>query len=141
MNQQKMLVILIGLTLISCDPFHEDRVLNYMPELNNIVNEVQREHIDISWFDSDDIPEITSLDVDIIVRNDNRNREYLGFVEENDSLIILVQKAGSILDAEKRIIYDFAKIPRNFGSEKIAQASYNIVQLNERWYFSTEGFD
>ena len=34
-----------------------------------------------------------------------------------------------------------AKKPRNFGNETVELASYKIVQLDERWYYSEIGFD
>lgn len=135
-------ISLITLVIFGCNPFEKNRVLDYESELNEIVDIVKEHHVDALWFDTDDIPEMIDLHIDIIVRNlDKKNNSYSGFVEENDSLIIFKQKSSSILEAEKRIIYDFSKTPRNFGNEKVNGASYEIVQLNERWYFSTEGFD
>jgi hypothetical protein len=70
-----------------------------------------------------------------------KNLNYSGFIEENDSLIFFIKRSNSILENEKRIIYDFNEIPRNFGNDTILGASYRIVQLDERWYYSEEGFD
>lgn len=142
MGSKRIILIVTTFLIVACHPFEKDRVLKYVPELNEIVDEVE-EHVDeVLWFDSDDIPEMIDLDINYIVRNlDRKNKNYLGFIEENDSLIIFIQRSSSILDAEKRIIYDFAKVPRSFCSETIQNASYEITQLNDRWYFSTEGFD
>ncbi len=134
--------IIITLVIFGCNPFKKNRVLDYESDLNEIVDIVHENHADALSFDSDDIPEMIDLGIDIIVRNiDKKNNNYLGFVEENDSLIIFTKKSSSILKSEKRIIYDFARMPRNFGNEIISGASYEINQLNERWYFSTQGFD
>lgn len=130
--------------MVSCNSFEfkKDKILNHLSELNEIVDEVEEHVEEVSWFDTDDISEMTDLNIDIIVRNlNNKNVRFSGFVEENDSLIIFIQKSNSIVDAEKRIIYDYANKPRNFGHEKIISASYEITQLNDRWYFSTQGFD
>lgn len=62
-------------------------------------------------------------------------------MEENDSLIIFIQRAGSLFESEKRIIYDLNKNPLNNGEEIIKSASYKCIQLNERWYYSEIGFD
>ena len=134
--------MLIGLILSSCNPFHKDRVLRYASELKEIADIVDGHHYDVVWFDSDDISEMIKLDIDVIIKNtDKINPRFIGFTEENDSLLIFVKESNSFFKSQKRIIYDFAKKPRNFGNEIIPNASYEINQLNERWYFSTEGFD
>jgi hypothetical protein len=85
---------------------------------------------------------IVFLWLDYIVKNSNKkNNRYSGFIEESDSLLILIKKSSSIFQLEKRIIYDFARVPREFGSDTIIGASYKIIQLNDRWYFSTVGLD
>ncbi|WP_282124778.1 hypothetical protein [Algibacter mikhailovii] len=98
-------------------------------------------------YDRDEIDEfiigdVRDLDIDLIIKNSGKkNPSYSGFVEENDSLIIFVNRSGSIIETEKRIIYDLNKKPRNFGNDNIIGASYKIVQLDERWYYSEIGFD
>lgn len=132
------------LLVVSCNSFEfeKDKILDHLYELNVIVDEVEGHVVEVLRFDSDDIPDMIDLNIDVIYRNiDKKSIWFSGLIEENDSLIIFIQKSSSILDAEKRIIYDFAKVPRNFGSETIQSASYEITQLNDRWYFSTEGFD
>ena len=142
MKKQSVFSIIVILVLIGCNPFSKDGVLDYELELNRIVNIVGEHHTDVLWFDSDDIPEMIKLDIDVIIKNlDRKNTKYLGFTEGNDSLLIFVKNSSSLFKSEKRIIYDFAKTPRNFGSEIISNASYEINQLNERWYFSIKGFD
>lgn len=129
---------------MSCNPFHQDRVLNYDSELIEIVIFMEDYGNVILDADEDDrfAAEMRKLDIDLILKNlDKQNKEYSGFREGNDSLIIFVKKSHSIIRPEKRIIYDFAKEPRNFGSENITNASYEITQINNRWYYSEVGFD
>lgn len=126
-------------------PFNENRVLAYKSDFNDLVSKI--ESYDNGSYDRDEIDEfiigdVRDLDIDLIVKNsENKNPRYSGFIEENDSLIIFVNRSGSIIKTEKRIIYDFKKNPRNFGSASIIGASYRIVQLDERWYYSEIGFD
>ena len=138
-------IILLSILLVSCSPFDENKVLKYKAELNNLVSKFEK--YDDGSFDRDEIDEFTiedvrKLDIDAVVKNfGQKNSSYSGFIEENDSLIIFINRSGSILDVERRIIYDFNENPRNFGNEKILGASYEIVQLDERWYYSEIGFD
>lgn len=88
------------------------------------------------------IEDVRDLDIDLIVKNSGKkNPNYSGFIEESDSLIIFIKNSNSMLDIEKRIIYDFNEIPRNFGNDTISGASYRIIQLDKRWYYSEIGFD
>jgi hypothetical protein len=120
-------------------------VLKYKADLNNLV--LKFEKYDDGSYDRDEIDEFTiedvrKLDIDAVVKNyGKKNSSYSGFIEENDSLIIFINRSGSIFDVERRIIYDFNENPRNFGNKKITGASYEIVQLDERWYYSEIGFD
>lgn len=142
---KKIISSLFLFALISCNPFDENRVLNYKDELNELVSKIKK--YPDGTFDKDDIDEfligdIESLEIDLAVKNGiKKNQSYSGFTEKNDSLIIFIKKANSITDTEKRIIYDFHKIPRNYGTQNIPNASYTIKQLDDRWYYSAEGFD
>lgn len=144
-NMKKIVLALLSIILISCNPFNENRVLDYEDDLNALVSKIEK--YDNGSYDRDEIDEfiigkVRNLDIDLIVKNSGKkNPSYFGFIEENDSLIIFVNRSGSIIETEKRIIYDFNKNPRNFGNENIIGASYKIVQLNERWYYSEIGFD
>lgn len=136
--------ILIALILTSCNPFQEDRVMNYNSELMDIFKIMQEYNNVTLEIDSDDrlAEKMQDLGIDYIVKNaDRKNIHYSGFTEENDSLLIFIKKSQNLLTPEKRIIYDFSKTPRNFGNDTIENASYMIKQINERWYFSTIGFD
>jgi len=119
--------------------------LDYKTELTELTSKI--ENYDNGTYDRDEIDEfiigdVRDLDIDLIVKNSGKkNPSYSGFIEENDSLIIFVNRSGSIIETEKRIIYDFNQIPRNFGNDNIIGASYKIVQLDERWYYSEIGFD
>ena len=139
------LSITLLIVLFSCNPFEENRVLNYETELSDLVVELEGYNAgtyDLDEIDEFNIDKVRSLDIDLIIKNDKgSNPFYSGFVEENDSLIILVKKSSNIFENEKRIIYDYATNPRNFGSEELIGASYSITQLNERIYFSELGFD
>ena len=141
----KIVLSIIALAFISCSPFDEEKVLYYEPELIKIIKKIDK--YDHGTYDRDEIDEFTiedvrDLGIDIIVKNyGKKNHNYSGFVEENDSLMIFIKKSESIIDKEKRIVYDFNKTPRNFGNDKIIGASYRIMQLNERWYYSETGFD
>lgn len=109
-------------------------VFQLMKDYDNVTLEVE----------SDDrlAEKFRELNIDFIIKNcDKKNIHYNGFVEESDSLLILIKKSSSIFQTEKRIIYDYAQTPRKFGSDTIQGASYVITQLNDRWYFSTVGFD
>lgn len=138
-------IILLSMLLVSCNPFDENKVLKYKADLNNLV--LKFEKYDDGSYDRDEIDEFTiedvrKLDIDAVVKNyGKKNSSYSGFIEENDSLIIFINRSGSIFDVERRIIYDFNENPRNFGNKKITGASYEIVQLDERWYYSEIGFD
>ncbi|MFD1293832.1 hypothetical protein ACFQ5N_08300 [Lutibacter holmesii] len=119
--------------------------MDYKTELTDLISKIDK--YDNGTFDRDEMDEfiigdIRDLNIDLIVKNSGmKNPRYSGFVEENDSLIIFVNRSGSIIKTEKRIIYDFNKNPRNYGNDEIIGASYRIVQLNERWYYSEIGFD
>jgi hypothetical protein len=105
-----------------------------MEEYNSVTLEVE----------SDDrlADRMRKLDVDYVIKNsDKKNIRYTGFIEESDSLMIFIKRSSSIITPEKRIIYDFARIPRKFGNDTINGASYKRTQLNDRWYFTTVGFD
>ena len=142
---KKLIFVIFTIVFISCNPFDKERVLDYKTELNNLVSKIEK--YDSGTYDRDEIDEfligdIRKLDIDLIVKNDGmKNPSYSGFFEENDSLIIFIKRSGSIIDNEKRIIYDFNKIPLNYDNAEVIEASYRIVQLNERWYYSEIGFD
>ena len=144
-NMKKLILVILAVVFISCNPFDEKRVLDYKPELADLISKIDK--YDNGTYDRDEIDEfiigdIRDLDIDLIVKNiGKKNPNYFGFVEENDSLIIFVNRSRSIIETEKRIIYDFNKKPRNFGNDNIIGASYRIVQLDERWYYSELGFD
>ncbi len=129
---------------MSCNPFHQDRVLDYesdLKEISEIMNDYSNVTLD-SDADEKFGADMRRLNIDLIVKSlDEPNNEYSGFTEGNDSLLIFIKKSHSILEPEKRIIYDFASSPRNFGNETITGAAYERKQLNDRWYFSTVGFD
>ena len=99
--------------LISCNPFDEDNVLDYKNELIELVSKFDRYDsgiYDLDSIDEFEIEEVRTLDIDEVVKNIGiRNPTYAGFIEENDSLIIFIRNSGSLLDVEKRIIYDFSK--------------------------------
>lgn len=142
---KKIVLIILSLTLISCSPFDENRVLEYKDDLNNLVSKIEK--YDNGTYDRDEIDEyiigdIRDLNIDVVVKNSGmKNPNYSGFIEENDSLIIFINRSSSIIDVERRIIYDFNKNLRNFGNDSIIGASYRIIQLDERWYYSEMGFD
>lgn len=144
-NAKKLILVILGIAFTSCNPFDEKRVLDYRTELTDLTSKI--DDYDNGIFDRDSmdefiIEEIRDLNIDLIIKNSGqKNQSYSGFVEENDSLIIFVNRSGSIFKTEKRIIYDFNKSPRNFGNDTIIGASYRIVQLDERWYYSETGFD
>jgi len=142
---KKLILVILAITLTSCNPFDEKRVLDYKTELNDLTSKIDK--YDNGTYDRDEIDEfiignVRDLDIDLIVKNSGKkNPNYSGFVEENDSLIIFIKRAENIIGEEKRIIYDFNKKPRNFGNDEIIGASYRIVQLDERLYYSEIGFD
>jgi len=142
---KKIISTLILFALISCNPYDENSVLEYKVELNELASKIKK--YPDGTFDKDDIDEfligdIESLEIDLVVKNGiKKNPTYSGFTEENDSLIIFIKKANNIFDTEKRIIYDFHKFPKEYGNQNIPNASYTIKQLDNRWYYSEEGFD
>ncbi|MBU3820840.1 hypothetical protein KO566_02105 [Flavobacteriaceae bacterium XHP0103] len=142
---KKLIPVILAIVFTSCNPFDEKRVLDYKTELTDLTSKIDK--YDNGTYDRDEIDEfiiedVRNLDIDLIVKNDEKkNPSYSGFVEENDSLIIFIKRAGTIIDQEKRIIYDFNIKPRNFGNDKIIGASYRIVQLDKRWYYSEIGFN
>lgn len=144
-NMKKLILVIFAVVFISCNPFDEKRVLDYKTELTYLISKINK--YDNGIYDRDEMDEfiigdIRDLDIDLIVKNSGKkNPNYTGFVEENDSLIIFVKISGSINQTEKRIIYDFNKRPRNFGNDTIIGASYKIIQLDERWYYSELGFE
>ncbi|XOV94215.1 MAG: hypothetical protein ACFHWX_05820 [Bacteroidota bacterium] len=138
-----ILYLLSFVVIIGCNPFDSDRVMNYEPELTEIT-EFMKEYGDVVLDpDEDDrfAADMRSMGINYIVKNVTKNKNFSGFIEESDSLIIFIKKGQNFFQSERRIIYDFANNPRNFGNDKISNASYEIVQLNTRWYFSTTGFD
>ena len=142
---KKLILTLLITVLASCSPFNKDRALDYEKELNAIIIEI--EDYNTGTYDRDEIDEyliqhVRKMDIDLIVKNDrNTNPYYSGFVEEKDSLIILIHRAQTLFEKEKRLLYDYSKKPRNYGNDKIVGASYSIFQLNDRWYYSEVGFD
>jgi hypothetical protein len=136
--------ILLGLILISCNPFHADRVLKNESELIEIYHFMEEYNSVTLEVESDDrlADRMRKLEIDYVIKNsDKKNVRYSGFVEESDSLMIFIKRSSSIITPEKRIIYDFARIPRKFENGTINGASYKRIQLNDRWYFTTVGFD
>jgi hypothetical protein len=141
----KIILILFSTFLISCNPYHENRVLEHENELLNLISKLEK--YENGTYSRDEIDEfiiedVRDLDIDLIVKNSGKkNPNYSGFIEENDSLIIFIRKSNNIFDDEKRIIYDFNKTPRNFANDTITIANYRLIQLKNRWYYSEEGFD
>jgi hypothetical protein len=141
----KIVLILFSILLISCNPFHENRVLEHENELLYLISKLEK--YENGTYSRDEIDEfiienVRDLDIDFIVKNSGKkNPNYSGFIEESDSLIIFIKRSDSMLDNEKRIIYDFNKTPRNFGNDTITLANYRLIQLKNRWYYSEEGFD
>ena len=117
--------------------------MNYETDLKEI-SDIMKDYSNVTLdADEDDrfAADMRRLNIDLIVKSlDKPNNEYSGFVEGNDSLLIYI-KSYSMLKPEKRIIYDFASSPRNFGNDTITNASYERKQLNDRWYFSSVEFD
>ena len=142
---KKLILVILAIAFTSCNPFDEKRVLDYKTELSDLTSKIGK--YDNGTYDRDEIDEfiigdVRDLDIDLIVKNSGRkNLSYSGFVEENDSLIIFIKRAGNIFGQEKRIIYDFNKKPRNFGNDEIIGASYKVIQLDKRLYYSEIGFD
>ncbi|MBJ6368853.1 hypothetical protein [Snuella sedimenti] len=138
-------IIVLSLIFVSCNPFGEHKVLKYKDDLTYLISKFKEYEEGTYGRDEIDefiIADIRKMGIDFVVINDiNKNPSYSGFVEENDSLIIFIDKADNILDLERRIIYDLKKYPRNFGSDNIIHASYKIVRIDERWYYSEIGFD
>ncbi|MDW7692721.1 hypothetical protein R9C00_11700 [Flammeovirgaceae bacterium SG7u.111] len=58
-----------------------------------------------------------------------------------DSVAIFSKKSGFLWTAHKNIVYDFATYPRNFGDEDYPTASQRKLQISDRWYYETIGFD
>ncbi len=141
----KIVLISFSIFLISCNPFHENRVLEHENELLNLISKLEKYksgNHDRDEIDEFIIENVRDLDIDLIVKNSGKkNPNYSGFIEENDGLILFIKRSNGLFDYEKRIIYDFNEVPRNFGNDTIPGASYKIVQLNKRWYYSEEGFD
>ncbi|KDN54975.1 hypothetical protein [Flavobacterium seoulense] len=142
---KKIIITFLSLSLISCNPFDEDKVLKYKDDLNNLVSKFEKYNdgtYDRDEFDEFIIDDLDRLDINSVVKNNTKkNLSYSGFFEENDSIIIFINKSTNLFDREKRIIYDFHKTPKNFGNKTIFGASYRIKQLDDRWYYSEEGFD
>ena len=129
---------------MGCNPFHQDRVMNYEDELQKLIKEIKEKNIqEIEVGNNNEISAIMrNLEIDEIYYNKDKNNSiFSGFVEESDSLIIFIKKSRNIANSEKRILFDTAKKPRNYGNDTIIGASYKLIQINDRWYFSTIGFD
>ena len=142
---KKIFIIFLTLTFISCNPFDENKVLKYKDDLNILASKFEKYNDGVyhrDEFDEFIITDLDRLNIDLVVKNGNKkNLDYSGFIEENDSLLIFIKKANGLFDREKRIIYDCTKKPRNFGTNHITGASYKLIQLDERWYYSETGFD
>lgn len=136
--------IIILLILTSCSPFKKNRVDNYEQELIEIFN-FMKEYDNVSFeIESDErlSDYMRRLKIDYVIKNANKkNPDYIGFIEENDSLMIFIKRSYFLSTPEKRIIYDFAETPRNFKTEKLKGAAYEIEPISNRWYFSTIGYD
>ncbi len=142
---RKVLSSIIFFLFISCNSFNEDNVMKYKKDLTLLVSKLK--DYNKGTYDKDDLDvfimsDIERLNIDVVVKNDSeKNPNYSGFIEENDSLIIFIKRSTNMFSLEKRIIYDYNKKPRNFGNKNINNASYKIKQLDERLYYSEEGFD
>jgi hypothetical protein len=129
--------------IVGFNPFDSDRLTNYEPELTEIIEFMEDYGNVVLDADEDDrfAAEMRSMGIHYIVKNQTRNEDFSGFIEESDSLIIFIKKSQNLFQSERRIIYDFATNPRSFGNDEIPNASYEIEQLSARWYFSITGFD
>ena len=71
--------------LISCNPFNENKALEYESELDDLVKKLEKYENGI--YDRDEIDEfiiadIRDLDVDyVIINKGNKNPDYSGFIE------------------------------------------------------------
>ncbi len=142
---RKFTLFALLVLLTSCSPFGKTNVIDYKTELSYLVSKFQ-DYPQGNW-DRDDISEyiiadVRRLNIDLIVKNGTkRNRAYSGFVEENDSLVIFIDRGLGIIDIQKRIIYDFSKQPRNFANSRIDSMGYEVTQVDERWYYSEKRYD
>ncbi len=68
--------------------------------------------------------------------NDNSQSEY-------DSTVAIQLTKGVMIFGpnHENFLYDFASKPKNSGSVKHEPASYERIQISERWYHEETGFD
>ena len=113
--------LLVIVLIVGCNPFDSDRVTNFESELTEIIDFMEEYGNAVLDADEDDrfAAEMRSMGIHYIVKNQTRNRDFSGFIEESDSLIIFIRKSQNLFQPERRIIYDFATNPRNFGNDKI----------------------
>jgi hypothetical protein len=142
---RKPLTLLLLILFSSCSPFDEHRVLKHEDQLTDLA--VKLTHYPAGFYTEDDINEFEidlfrDLDIDAVYTNGkDKNTYFSGFFEENDILIIFIRYSGIFHSSEKRIIYDYKKLPRKHDSETLPLASYTIKPLNNRWYYSEKGFN
>ncbi|MBC8883929.1 hypothetical protein H9X57_12925 [Flavobacterium piscinae] len=78
MNRKlKIVLILFSILLISCNPFHENRVLEHENELLLLISKLEK--YENGTFSSDEIDEfiienVRDLDIDFIVKNSGKKK-------------------------------------------------------------------
>lgn len=139
MKYKVIFSLLTATVLFSCDPFHPGRAEEKQDVLIEIYNLALADTL-VTVHRDDTVKAAGLLRKCGIMRmkiDYGQSESIIGA----DSLVTFVKNPANIFVPEKRILYDFASTPRNFGSERLINASYERVQINDRWYFETEGFD
>lgn len=139
MKYNLIILLLTATLLFSCDPFHPGRVEEKQDVLIEIYNLALADSLII--VNRDDTVNAAGL-----LRKYGITRMKIEYGQSEsiigaDSIVTFVKTSSNIFVPEKRILYDIAYKPRNFRSEKLVNASYERVQINDRWYFESEGFD
>ena len=83
-NMREIVLIIVSVVLISCNPFNEKRVLDYKTELTELTSKIDK--YDNGSYDRDEIDEfiigdVRDLDIDLIVKNNGmKNPNYLNMI-------------------------------------------------------------
>jgi len=136
-------IIILIVLLSSCSsPFEEDNVLKYESELLELIEQLNSSTPLGDEWDEDVPSKLDNLGIDEFKRNlTSKEPRFPSDIENKDSIYVFMKKDPETDYPIKKIIYDYALSPRNFGNIVVKDRMYTLVQVDERWYFATEGYE
>ena len=139
MRVTQLKIVLLLLSLTSCSSFDKETIIQNREVYLEIFQIAISKNLTYSDANKSDVLS-SFLRWNGIDRLEIKYQEIHEFMAI-DSVVVYIKRSPNILTPEKRIIYDFAQIPRNIGDTSYVYAAYKRTQVDERWYFEAEGFD